>query len=124
MKTFDFEKFRRLIAGLAAAGLLSVTLAGGAVAQDEAVSGNGGTSGSDASGGGLTIGVTGEDEAESEESTEDEATDDVSVGDVVAEGLFTLGDDIAATVIEAIMGEDEAAAEEEAPAEDAVVAES
>ena len=122
MKTFDFEKFRRLVAGLAAAGLLSVALAGGVVAQDEAVSGNGGTSGSDASGGGLTVGIP--DEAESEESTEDEATDEVIVGDLVAEGLFTLGDDIAATVIEAIMGDDEAATEEEAPAEDTVVAES
>ena len=118
MKTVDFEKFRRLIAGLAAAGLLSVALAGGAVAQDEAVAGNGGTSGSDASGGGVTVGIT--DEAE----TDAETTEEVNVGDVVAEGLSTLGDDIAATVIEAIMGEDEVATEEEAPAEDAVVAES
>ena len=107
MKMFAFDLIderlraaRKVLAGVAGAGLLSFALVGGAAAQDTAASGNGGTSGSDASGGPVAIGTVDE---------EDDAEDDF-----VIEGLDLLGEDIAATVIGAVTGEDEAAAEGEA----------
>ncbi len=102
MKLFAFDLIedrlraaRKPLAGLAAAGLLSFALVGGASA-DIAASGNGGTSDSDASGGDVSVGTTEE---------EDDGTDD---------GLFSLGgfnpfaEDVAATVIAEVTGDDTA----------------
>lgn len=106
MKLFAFDVIedrlsatRTVLAGVGAAGLLSFALVGGAAAQDTAAAGNGGTSGSDASGGPIAIGTI---------DDEDDAEDAFTI-----DGLDTLGDDIAAAVAAAISGEDEAEDEAE-----------
>ena len=98
MKTIAFDLLddrlraaRRLLGGAAAAGLLSVVLAGG-VSADTAASGNGGTSVADASGGPVAVGTV--DEAEGEETT----GTDITVG-------LVSGGDVAATAIGIILAE-------------------
>ena len=96
MKTIAFDLLddrlraaRRLLAGAAAAGLLSVVLAGG-VSADTAASGNGGTSVADASGGPVAVGTV--DEGEETTGT------DITVG-------LVSGGDVAATAIGIILAE-------------------
>ena len=86
---------RRMVAGAAAAALLTVSLAAG-VSADVVATGNGGDSLATASGGPITIGAV-----ESGEST----------GSVV--GVGTLGDDIAAAVLAAFGGEEDVEMTEE-----------
>jgi hypothetical protein len=101
MKMFGFdvmdERFgmvRRASVGFAAAGLLSVTLAGGALAEtgdSVAAAGNGGSSGSDADGGSVTVGTV-------------EPVDSGSTGSVITVEGVPVGDDLAATIIASILG--------------------
>lgn len=97
MKRFErrVSAARRVAVGAAAAALLTVSLAGG-VSADIVATGNGGESLATASGGPVTIGGV-----ESGEST----------GSVIAVG--TLGDDIAAAVLAAFGGEEDAEMTEE-----------
>lgn len=88
---------RRLTIGLAAAVLLSASLASGIAAETAAV-GNGGDSLATASGGAVSVGS-----AETGDST----------GNVIAVGTSLLGDEIAAAVAAAFGGGEEAEATEE-----------
>ncbi|MBA3414963.1 MAG: hypothetical protein H0U10_07055 [Chloroflexia bacterium] len=97
MRAFDWAVARRLLAGLAVAGLLSVSLAAGVGAQDvdTASSGNGG--GSTASADGGAVGMTDVNSGDTSGST-------ASVGDIVAGAIAVGGDDLAATIIAEILG--------------------
>lgn len=93
---FEISETRRLIAGLAVAGLLSVGLVGGAGAQQIAAGGNGGGSNANADGGSVTLGDT-ESGGSSGSST------DVAglVGGAVATGST---DSLAQQIIASILG--------------------
>ncbi len=101
---------RRLLAGLAAAGLLTITAVSG-VAADTAAAGNGGTSGADASGGAIGVG------------TVDDGDDSGSVVDDSAlwVDFLALGD-IGSTAIGVILGTDDVA-DDDADGDDTVEAE-
>ena len=88
---------RRLLAGLAAAGLLSVTLVSG-VSADTAAAGNGGTSDADASGGAVGVGTV----------DDGDDTGDVVVDSTLFVDFLALGD-IGSTAIDALLGTDDVA---------------
>lgn len=96
MRTIDLGELRRVAAGLAVAGLLSVSLAGAAGAQDieTAAGGNGGGSNADANGGAVTVGDTNSGGTSGANIAAD-AINSIQVG----------GDDIAAAAIAALLGE-------------------
>ncbi|HYO29216.1 MAG TPA: hypothetical protein VER37_01430 [Thermomicrobiales bacterium] len=95
MRTINSTEARRLLAGLAVAGLLSVSVASGASAQETAAAGNGGGSNASADGGG--VGMTDVDSGGNSGTT-------TSVGDIVAGAVAVGGDDIAANIIAQILG--------------------
>ncbi|MCC6313295.1 MAG: hypothetical protein IT337_04735 [Thermomicrobiales bacterium] len=96
MRTFDLGETRRLIAGLAVAGMLSVAVAGGVSAQDTGAAGNGGGSNANADGGAVTMGDVGS--GGSSGSSAD-------VASIVADAIANSGTDhLAADVIAAILG--------------------
>ena len=86
-------ELRRLAVSLAAAGLLTMGLAGAAAAQDTSSAGNGGTASSDADGGAVTVGDTNSGAA-------------TGGGTVVAVPVDL--DNLAATIIASITGGEEA----------------
>ncbi len=97
MRTFDLAEARRLLAGIAVAGLLSVSLAAGVGAQDvdTAVAGNGG--GSNASADGGAVGMTDVNSGDTSGTT-------ASIGDIVSGAIAVGGDDLAGTIIAQILG--------------------
>jgi hypothetical protein len=95
MRTINSTEARRLLAGLAVAGLLSVSVASGTSAQETAAAGNGGGSNASADGGG--VGMTDVDSGGNSGTT-------TSVGDIVAGAVAVGGDDIAANIIAQILG--------------------
>ncbi|MFM9107051.1 MAG: hypothetical protein ACKOWF_10185 [Chloroflexota bacterium] len=85
---------RRLVAGLAAAGLLTVAIAGAASAQAETSGvGNGGNSNANSDGGSIDLGPIGTGSNEG-----------VDVGAAVETAMGVDHDDLAASIIAQIMG--------------------
>ena len=83
------EVVRRGLAGLAAAGLLSLALVGGAGAQDDvAAAGNGGTAGAAANGGAVAV---------SDVNSGENAGNLIAVGDVVDGSVAVDGGDVTTT---------------------------
>lgn len=105
---------RRLVAGLAIAGLLGASLTGAVAAQEEtASSGNGGTVNSDANGGAVSVGDSnGGGSTGSTVSTGDSTGGSTGGGIVVGGGEVAVeegasAEDIIAAVFEALGLEDE-----------------
>ncbi len=96
MRIIDTTESRRLLTGLAVAGLLSVSVAAGASAQDTASAGNGGGSNANANGG--SVGMSDVDSGDSSGST-------TSVGEIVSGALAVGGEGIAANIISQILGD-------------------
>ena len=96
MRMFELAETRRVLVGLTAAGLLSVSVVAGAAAQETSSAGNGGSSNVSANGG--AVGMTDVDSGSNSGST-------TAIGDIVSAALASGGEDIASSIISQVLGE-------------------